>query len=305
MEKNKKIKRLPLNSDIVFKRVFGKEENKDLLKSLLESILCVKIKNLVVRNPEIARDLQDSKAGALDVKVTINDNTVCDVEMQVGNEANINNRSVYYMVKMAANELKISEEYNTQKKTIVINFLNFDFFKRNSYHNIAHMKFEKSSKEAYIDLGYKKEDELVTDVLEMHFIELKKFKKKNPDTSKTSNQWLWLIIGEEEKIRMTEKENKQIKKAIEILDEMSMDPKEWELYDSRERAIVNYNSGILNAEERGMKKGKKEGIKEGIKEGKRREKEETAKKLLELDVEIEKIMKATGLSEEDIKKLKD
>ena len=301
MEKNKKIKRLPLNSDIVFKRVFGKEENKDLLKSLLESILCVKIKNLVVRNPEISRDLQDSKAGTLDVKVTINDNTVCDVEMQVGNEANINNRSVYYMVKMAANELKISEEYNTQKKTIVINFLNFDFFKRNSYHNIAHMKFEKSSKEAYIDLGYKKEDELVTDVLEMHFIELKKFKKKNPDTSKTSNQWLWLIIGEEEKIRMTEKENKQIKKAIEILDEMSMDPKEWELYDSRERAIVNYNSGILNAEERGMKKGKKE----GIKEGKRREKEETAKKLLELDVEIETIKKATGLSEEEIKKLEE
>ena len=301
MEKNKKIKRLPLNSDIVFKRVFGKEENKDLLKSLLESILCVKIKNLVVRNPEISRDLQDSKAGTLDVKVTINDNTVCDVEMPVGNEANINNRSVYYMVKMAANELKISEEYNTQKKTIVINFLNFDFFKRNSYHNIAHMKFEKSSKEAYIDLGYKKEDELVTDVLEMHFIELKKFKKKNPDTSKTSNQWLWLIIGEEEKIRMTEKENKQIKKAIEILDEMSMDPKEWELYDSRERAIVNYNSGILNAEERGMKKGKKE----GIKEGKRREKEETAKKLLELDVEIETIKKATGLSEEEIKKLEE
>ena len=167
------------------------------------------------------------------------------------------------------------------------------------------MKFEKSSKEAYIDLGYKKEDELVTDVLEMHFIELKKFKKKNPDTSKTSNQWLWLIIGEEEKIRMTEKENKQIKKAIEILDEMSMDPKEWELYDSRERAIVNYNSGILNAEERGMKKGKKEGIKEGIKEGKRREKEETAKKLLELDVEIETIKKATGLSEEEIKKLEE
>ena len=301
LEKNKKIKRLPLNSDIVFKRVFGKEENKDLLKSLLESILCVKIKNLVVRNPEISRDLQDSKAGTLDVKVTINDNTVCDVEMPVGNEANINNRSVYYMVKMAANELKISEEYNTQKKTIVINFLNFDFFKRNSYHNIAHMKFEKSSKEAYIDLGYKKEDELVTDVLEMHFIELKKFKKKNPDTSKTSNQWLWLIIREEEKIRMTEKENKQIKKAIEILDEMSMDPKEWELYDSRERAIVNYNSGILNAEERGMKKGKKE----GIKEGKRREKEETAKKLLELDVEIETIKKATGLSEEEIKKLEE
>ena len=40
-------------------------------------------------------------------------------------------------------------------------------------------------------------------------------------------------------------------------------------------------------------------------EWKRREKEETAKKLLELDVEIETIKKATGLSEEEIKKLEE
>ena len=56
---------------------------------------------------------------------------------------------------------------------------------------------------------------------------------------------------------MAKKESKEIKKAIEIIDEMSMDPKEWELYESREKAIMNYNSGMKAAERRGMKNGLK------------------------------------------------
>ena len=52
---------------------------------------------------------------------------------------------------------------------------------------------------------------------------------------------------------MAKKENKEIKKAMEIIDEMSMDEKEWELYESRRLAIMDYNTGILEAEERGLK----------------------------------------------------
>ena len=40
---------------------------------------------------------------------------------------------------------------------------------------------------------------------------------------------------------------------MEIIDEMSMDEKEWELYESRRLAIMDYNTGILEAEERGIK----------------------------------------------------
>ena len=56
---------------------------------------------------------------------------------------------------------------------------------------------------------------------------------------------------------MAKKENKEVKKAIEVIDEMSMDPKEWEIYESREKAIMNYNSGMKSAERRGMEKRKK------------------------------------------------
>ena len=254
IQTQKTTKKLPLSSDIVFKRVFAKEENKELLKSLLKGILNIQIENVEVQNPEIPRDLVDSKAGTLDIKAKLNDNVIVDVELQVKNEQNIDDRSIYYLVKTSSNELKKGKDYTELNKTIVINLLDFNYFKRNSYHNIAHMRFEETTKEAYVDLGYKEEDKIVTNKLEMHFLELPKFRKKNPNADKLLNQWLWLISGEEEKVKMAKKENKEVKKAIEVIDEMSMDPKEWELYESREKAIMNYNSGMKSAERRGMEK---------------------------------------------------
>ena len=197
------------------------------------------------------------KACTLDIKAKINEDTITNIEMQVNDEHNIEDRSIYYMVKTASNELKIGEDYTELSKTIVINILNFNYFKRNSFHSIAHMKFEKTTEKAYIDLGYDPEDEIVTEKLELHFIELEKFKQKNPNAEKILNQWLWLISGEEEKIKMAKKEFDEIQKAMKIIDEMSMNSKEWELYESREKAIMNYNSGMKAAERRGREKRKK------------------------------------------------
>lgn len=284
-------KKLPLTSDIVFKRVFSKEGNEDILKALLEAILEISIQDVVVKNPELPRNLYESKAGILDVKVEIDKNIICNIEMQVKDLKNMDKRSTYYMSRILSDELKKNEKYTEVKNTIVINLLNFEFYKRNSYHSIAHMKFEKTKENAFIDLGYQNEDEIATQDLEMHFIEIPKFVKKNPEANTKLEQWLWLIAGREEKLEMAKKENKEIKKAMEIIDEMSMDEKEWELYQSRKMAIMDYNTGIYEAKE------------EGLKEGERKKQIEIAKELLKLGMNIEDIQKATKLTIEEIKKL--
>ncbi len=81
--KEKEIKKLPLTSDVVFKKVFSREGNEDILKSLLEAVLEVPIKRVTVKNPELPRNLYDSKAGILDVKVEIDENILCDIEIIV------------------------------------------------------------------------------------------------------------------------------------------------------------------------------------------------------------------------------
>ena len=149
------------------------------------------------------------------------------------------------------------------------------------------MKFENTKEEKYVDMGYTKEDELATEDIEMHFIEIPKFIKKNCGINTKLEQWLWLLTGKGEKVEMAEKENKEIKKAIEILEEMSMDEKEWELYQSRKMAEIDYNSKIALARE----------------EGEKRKSKEIAKKLIETGMDLKQVGKITGLSEKEIKKI--
>lgn len=87
---------------------------------------------------------------------------------------------------------------------------------------------------------------------------------------------------------MAKKENKEIKKAMDIINEMSMDEKEWELYMSRQRAILDYNTGMRDAREEGIKEG-------AIK---------IAKNMLKKGIDIDTIIEVTGLTKEEIEEIK-
>ena len=155
----------------------------------------------------------------------------------------------------------------------------------------AHLKFEKIREEEYVDLGYKEEQELLTDKEEVHYIELKKFQKKNPGIGSKLEQWLWLIIGEGEKIKMASKENKTIKNVVNELDEMSMNEQErWEAYQ-REVELWSYNVSLEHAKEEGQEEGGQEKARE------------IAKKMKEEGIDIETIIRLTGLTKEEIEAL--
>ena len=74
---------------------------------------------------------------------------------------------------------------------------------------------------------------------------------------------------------------------MDIIDEMSMDEKEWELYMSRHRAILDYNTGMREAREEGAKIEKLEIVKNMIKKG----------------IDVNTIEEITGLTKEEIEKM--
>ncbi len=243
----------PLLNDYIFKRTFTRDDPNGILKDFLEAVLKIKIHNVQVLNAEIPKDLLDERGSVLDVRAELDNNRIVDIEMQVNDEGNIDKRSSVYMSKNIATQIKTSEDYKGLKPSIVINILNFNRYKRNSYHSVAHMKFEKTSQEAYVDLGYKREDELATNVLEMHFIELPKFIKKNPEIKTKLDEWLWLIVGREDKVEMSKLDNPEVKKAMKLVDEIMADPKEREIIEARAMAKFNYDSGVAYAREQGKK----------------------------------------------------
>ena len=295
---------LPLTSDYVFKRIFGQEENKQALKDFLESILEEEILKIEIKNPEIPKNFYDSKYGVLDLKVTLNDKSIVDVEMQMKNEHNIEQRDTFYLASNYVNELKEGEPYTNCKKSIVINILNFMYYNRNEYHSVARMIFEEPKEEEKVEMGYKEEDRYMTKYLEVHIIELPKFKIKNPKMHTKLEEWLWLFIGSDEKVKEASKKNKEIEKIKRKLASMSLSPEERNNYEYRLRAIRDEADAIEYKTKQAKEEGIKEGVEKGIKQGIEQGIEQTAKEMLKNNFTIEQIQVITKLTKEEIEKLR-
>ena len=208
----------------------------------------INIQKIQIKNPEIVPFTKEEKRGLLDIKVKLDNGTIIDIEMQMKNEKNTEERSTMYLGKMISEQLQSGEEYNLLKKSIVIFITNYNFLKRNSYHNVGKMKFDDAIKEEYVDVGYVKEDEIASKYLEIHYIELPKFVKRNPEKYTKLDQWMCLFTQNREGIEMAEKENKEIKRAVRALDFISADEKERERYNSI--IMAEYNRKVTEGKVR-------------------------------------------------------
>ena len=155
------------------------------------------------------------------------------------------------------------------------------------------MKYEDTKPIEFVDMGYNKEEKEATNTFEMHFIELPKFKQKNPDCNTKLEQWLWLIDGsKEEKVEMSAKENEEIDKTVKELNKLSKDPDEVAKYEEREWSIMRYNVE--------MKTNRELGEKEGRKEGEKKTKEKIVKTLKNMNLSIEQIAQAVELTQKEV-----
>ena len=288
-QKTTKIPRLPLTDDYIFKRVFAFEGNESVLKDLLEAILRKNIKNVTIKNPEIIPYEREDKRGLLDIKAETDDGTVLDIEMQMEDKKNIEERGTLYLANMITSQLQVGDDYTTLKKSIVIFITNYNFLKRNSYHSIGKIKFDKTLKEEYVDMGYKTEDEEVSKYIEFHYIELPKYKKKTQSEFTKLDQWMCVFTNRKGEMMLAEKENKEIKKAMNTLDYISADPRERERHNS----IIMAEYNRLTSEQNFFEAGKEEGI------------IETAKEMIKRKLPIDLICEITKLSKEEVEKIKE
>ena len=292
----KKVDRLPITDDYIFKRVFAFEGNESVLKDFLEAILKKDIKEVTIKNPEIIPYEKDEKRGLLDIKAETDDGTILDIEMQMKDRKDTEERGIQYLGNMITSQLQVGDDYTKLKKSIVIFITNYNFLKRNSYHSVGKMKFDETLEEEYVDMGYEQEEQIASKYIEFHYIELPKYKKKEASKFTKLDQWMCIFTQNKEGIKVAEKENKEIKRAIDTLDFISEDPKERERHNSIVMAEYNRLTSEHNFFEAGVEEGIKKGKKEGI--------IKIAKAMLEKNIPIETIMEITELKKEEIEKLK-
>ena len=283
-------KELKLTNDYIFKKVFGKPGNEEILKDLLESILEIKIEKIeVMAEVELEREKIDDKIGILDIKAKVNEKITLDIEMQVRNGYNMIERSLFYWSGLYYTGIQKGERFERNNKVITINILKYNLFKEGNYHEVGKIHRE-----------YKKE--ILTDKLEIHFIELPKFLETKEKGHKRLRQWLELICNErEDEVQMAVKENKQIAKAKKELEYLTGDEAVKRIAYLREKAERDYINNMLGAKEEGIEIGGKI----GEKRGRTSEKEQIAMEMIKEGMEDKVIIKITKITEERLKELKE
>ena len=97
---------------------------------------------------------------------------------------------------------------------------------------------------------------LYTDKMEFHVIELPKLPKEQKEDCSILELWAKFISAEKkEEFDMVASKNPYIESAYEKLRVISQDREKRIEYEAREKAIRDYNEGLYEAEERGIRIG--------------------------------------------------
>ena len=280
------IKLLDPKNDYVFKRIFGHTGNEDITKSFLSSIIPDKIEKIELDcNPIMDKDLLDDKLGILDIKARLNDNVVCNVEMQICDKKNIEKRLLFYWSKMYSQGIKQGQDYDELKRTIVILISDYNLEKLKKipeYVTKWNIREEKYGKI------------ILTDVLEIYIIELNKLKNGAVKDNQKLNSWLYFIKSSKVVVNknMREEDIEEIKKAQKILEDISADEHEKWLAEMRLKYIRDKHA----IEDFGYDK--------GYKSGQSKKQEEIVRNLKKKNMDAKFIAEVTGLTEEEIEKIK-
>ena len=270
--------------DFVFKNIFGNEKNSKILISFLNATLKPKdlITSVEIKNTDLNKGYIEDKFSRLDVKATTSNEEIINIEIQLKNEYNMIKRSLYYWSKLYSEQLNEGEDYSILKRTICINILNFKYLKTRKFHSAYRLKEIYSNEE-------------LTDVAEIHFIEIPKL-EDGSDEKDMLVPWIeFLKDPESEKVRNLEMSIEEIRQAKDELIKMSNDDTQRELYEMRAKTLKDKISALNEAERKGIQK--------GIQEGEKKKAIEIAKSLLDV-LDVQTISLKTGLSVDEINKLK-
>ena len=224
-----------LTNDLLCKMMFVKYQ--DLLKRLVAQIISVRLESIgefVITNPEIPPDFIGEKFCRLDIKMTIDGERIA-LEVQVIDEGDYPERSLYYWTREYSSALGEGKKYRDLPRTIIINILAFKLFPCAEFHS----EFRLLEVTRHTQL---------TDKQVLHYFELPKLPEI---TSADDELKLWLLFFKAE----TEEELSKIKglgapimeQAIEAYRQITATDEFKELERLRSRARHNEASALDHA----------------------------------------------------------
>ena len=253
----------------------------DFINAVMISADMKTFKSVEILNPfNLKRNYKD-KETIVDVKCITKNGTVVIIEVQLSGNSRFPERILYYWSANFSKLLKKCEQYEELTPVISINLLNFNLSKNNDNVHSCYMIYDT------------KTERLLTDHLQIHMIELKKFKFKNNNLPKDLNYWLGFFTTKNMEEYMSEivKEKPIMEEAHKRYNNFIRSRLMMTEYEKKE--LYQYDKQISLEDKR----------REGIKEGIEKRNYTIAKSMKKENIDIETIKRITGLTIKEIEKL--
>ncbi|MBR3003199.1 MAG: Rpn family recombination-promoting nuclease/putative transposase [Clostridia bacterium] len=257
-------KRYNLKNDIVFKAFFSRKGNEEFLIDFLNALLDIQITQISIREEVDLEKLDPTeKGGRLDLQAKLNDGLIVNIELQIENQHNIEERTTFYSSKVISMETERGTEYKDINQVIMINILDYELFGFDEYISKTAIVLDKHR------------DFEVLKGIKWYFIELPKFRNAHPDMNEKINQWLAFWDDYDKGvIEMAEKKNPTLKKARQEMTYLTGDEEIKRLAFLREKWEMDRISDINHAKREGLA----EGLAKGEKTRTRRSQKRNSKK---------------------------
>ncbi len=285
-----------VKNDMAFHKIFGTTGKTEALMSFINAILKLpeerKITFLEILNPYQLPNVQDAKSIIIDIKARDKDKKEYIIEMQVADIVAFDKRVQYYVAKNFADQIVRGEPYSKLNPVIFIGILDFNYSPSPNYLS-THKTINVETHESYLT------------GIEYNFVELPKFTKTADELTDLADEWLYFIKNAAFlKALPSDIMDKGLQTAYADAGFFSWTKEELAAYDYmimiQQDLKGREELAVIKAEQKSTEKG----IEKGIEKGSKNEKIEIAKKMLQKGFSIEVIAEVTGLSVEEIEKIK-
>lgn len=177
-----------------------------------------------------------------------------------------------------------------ENKDVLVNFLN--------------AVFEDSGEQLVADVEILNpflNKEALSDLAEIHFIELPKLREQAVGLERRLVRWMLFFTAKtKEQLEGLAMGDPAIKKALTTLEFLSQDEEARRLYEERMKGLQTYLADMEGARQEGREEGRKEGGKEGDREARRA----LAKNFLGMGLTVEQVAKGTGLTRNEVEAIR-
>ena len=266
--------------DKAFKEIMMKEENFNILKKVLETILKVRIQEIKLQPLNLNTGNIHIKGKEVDLLV-ITEQGKIEVEVNTYYNDYVRVRNFSYITSIYNNQVTVGEKYNEDTNIIQIN-LNYGV-KDTEYKRVYKVR-DETGKEYIKNFS----------IYEINMEKLKEIWYDKNELEIEKNKYLLMLDMEISDLKKLSKDQ-VVKEYMEKIEKLNEDPIfiNWITKEKDEQMIKNTQ----------LYRATQEGINIGISQGMKKEKSEIAKSMLQENMNLELIHKITGLSKEEIEKL--